>query len=69
MSQSFVPGESVDHRDAHACIGTACGFDLNNRRYGMANKSTIYVGKVLNNSGSGNGPWILAGGMGNGQWV
>jgi subtilisin family serine protease len=64
VSQSFVPGESVQDNNSHGthCIGTACGFkDLNGRRYGVAHQSTIYVGKVLNNSGSGNTGWIIAG--------
>jgi subtilisin family serine protease len=64
VSKSFVPGQPVQDGHSHGthCIGTACGFkDLNGRRYGIANRSTIYVGKVLSNSGSGNGAWILAG--------
>jgi len=64
VSQSFVPGENVQDGMGHGthCIGTACGFkDLNGRRYGIAHKSTIYVGKVLSNAGSGDGGWILAG--------
>ena len=64
MSQSFVPGEAVQDSNSHGthCIGTACGFkDLNGRRYGIAHKSTIYVGKVLSNAGSANSGWILAG--------
>nr|AHB86037.1 Pwb3 [uncultured bacterium] len=64
VSQSFVPGEDVQDGQGHGthCIGTACGFkDLNDRRYGVAYEATIYVGKVLNNAGSGNGGWILAG--------
>lgn len=64
VSQSFVPGEDVQDGMGHGthCIGTACGFkDLNGRRYGVARESTIYVGKVLSNAGSGAGGWILAG--------
>ncbi|MEG4634588.1 S8 family serine peptidase [Microcoleus sp. AR_TQ3_B6] len=64
VSQSFVPGEAVQDGNSHGthCIGTACGFkDLNGRRYGIAYESTIYVGKVMSNSGSGNSGWILAG--------
>ncbi|MEG4810597.1 S8 family serine peptidase [Microcoleus sp. F8-D3] len=64
VSQSFVPGEEVQDGMGHGthCIGTACGFkDQNGRRYGIAHKSTIYVGKVLSNAGSGAGAWILAG--------
>ncbi|MEG4199240.1 S8 family serine peptidase [Microcoleus sp. Pol12A5] len=64
VSQSFVPGEDVQDGNSHGthCIGTACGFkDLNGRRYGIAYESTIYVGKVLSNAGSGASGWILAG--------
>ena len=64
VSQSFVPGEAVQDGQGHGthCIGTACGFkDLNGRRYGVAHKSTIYVGKVLSNAGSGSSAWIIAG--------
>lgn len=64
VSQSFVPGEEVQDGHSHGthCIGTACGFkDINGRRYGIACESTIYVGKVLSNAGSGDGAWILAG--------
>jgi len=64
VSKSFVPGEAVQDGHSHGthCIGTACGFkDLNGRRYGIAHKSTIYVGKVLSNAGSGQSGWILAG--------
>jgi subtilisin family serine protease len=64
VSQSFVPGEAVQDGNSHGthCIGTACGFkDLNGRRYGIAYESTIYVGKVLSNAGSGDSGWILAG--------
>jgi len=64
VSQSFVPGEAVQDGHSHGthCIGTACGFkDLNGRRYGIAHQSTIYVGKVLSNAGSGDSGWILAG--------
>ncbi|MDX2243196.1 MAG: S8 family serine peptidase [Leptolyngbyaceae cyanobacterium bins.302] len=64
VSQSFVPEEDVQDGVGHGthCIGTACGFtDVNGRRYGVAYESTIYVGKVLDNSGSGYTSWILAG--------
>ncbi|MGB3267516.1 MAG: S8 family serine peptidase [Microcoleus sp.] len=63
VSKSFVPGEDVQDGNGHGthCIGTACGFkDLNGRRYGIAYESTIYVGKVLSNAGSGASGWILA---------
>lgn len=64
VTQSFVPDEDVQDVVGHGthCIGTACGtVDVNGRRYGVATESTIYVGKVLDNSGSGYTSWILAG--------
>lgn len=64
VSQSFVPSEAVQDGNRHGthCIGTSCGFkDINGRRYGIAHGATIYAGKVLNNAGSGQTSWILAG--------
>lgn len=64
LSKSFIPGEVEQDGNSHGthCIGTAAGFkDLNGRRYGVAYKSTIYVGKVLSNAGSGSTSGILAG--------
>jgi subtilisin family serine protease len=63
-ARSFVPGEEPGDGQGHGthCIGTSCGFkDVNGRRYGVAYKANIYVGKVLNNAGSGQQSWILAG--------
>lgn len=64
LSKSFIPGEVEQDGNGHGthCIGTAAGFkDLNGRRYGVAYKSTIYVGKVLSNAGRGSTSGILAG--------
>jgi subtilisin family serine protease len=64
LSKSFIPGEVTQDGHSHGthCIGTAAGFkDLNGRRYGISYKSTIYVGKVLSNAGSGSTSGILAG--------
>jgi subtilisin family serine protease len=64
VSQSFISGEPVQDRNSHGthCIGTACGNrDVNGRRYGIAYESSIYVGKVLSNAGSGPTTGILAG--------
>lgn len=67
ISSSFVPNETVKDGHSHGthCIGTACGplkpTDTTKPRYGVAYKSKIYVGKVLNNAGSGADGWILAG--------
>lgn len=62
FSCSFVPNEAVQDLHGHGthCIGTACGdIDNNNLRYGVAKDAIIYVGKVLNNQGSGAQSWIL----------
>jgi subtilisin family serine protease len=66
ISRSFVPGQSVQDGHSHGthCIGTACGPKTppgNTRRYGVAGESTILIGKVLSNQGSGQQGWILAG--------
>lgn len=63
FSSSFVPNEAVQDLHGHGthCIGTACGDkDMHNQRYGVANDSIIYVGKVLSNQGSGAQSWILS---------
>jgi hypothetical protein len=63
---SFVPGQPVQDGHSHGthCIGTSCGPNAppgGMRRYGIAYQATILVGKVLNNLGSGQQGWILAG--------
>ena len=65
VTESFVPGEDVRDVQGHGthCIGTACGpvAPAGQARYGIAHEADIYVGKVLNNSGSGREGWIIAG--------
>ena len=66
VSQSFVPGQSAQDGNGHGthCTGTACGPRVppgGARRYGVAYGCDIYIGKVLDNQGSGQGGWILAG--------
>jgi subtilisin family serine protease len=66
VSQSFVPGQTVQDGNGHGthCIGTACGVRVppgGARRYGIGFGTDIFVGKVLDNMGSGQGGWILAG--------
>ncbi|MFN7766517.1 MAG: S8 family serine peptidase [Planctomycetaceae bacterium] len=66
VSQSFVSGQGVNDLNGHGthCIGTALGFQQRAggaRRYGCAHRGEIYVGKVLNNGGSGGDSGILAG--------
>ncbi|GGI81443.1 hypothetical protein GCM10007973_17410 [Polymorphobacter multimanifer] len=65
VSRSFV-GQPVQDLHSHGthCIGTACGPLAppgNTPRYGIAHRSTIFVGKVLSNSGTGSTGGILAG--------
>jgi subtilisin len=65
INQSFVEGQVVQDGHGHGthCTGTACGprSPQNGMRYGVAYEAQIYIGKVLNNSGSGTDTAILAG--------
>lgn len=67
VSKSFVPGESVEDGHGHGthCAGTAAGPMRPGApsvpRYGVAPEASLYVGKVLNNSGSGRERDILVG--------
>lgn len=64
VTSSFISGQTVQDGHGHGthCIGTSCGSrDANGRRYGVAQKATIYAGKVLSDSGSGSTSGILAG--------
>jgi len=65
ISASFV-GQPVQDLHSHGthCIGTACGPQSpagNTPRYGIAYRSSIYVGKVLSNSGGSVGASVLGG--------
>ncbi|MDB5590485.1 MAG: Subtilisin-like serine protease [Enterovirga sp.] len=65
-TMSFVPGEDVADGQGHGthCAGTAAGLasaTTDHPRYGVAPDAELYVGKVLNNAGSGQEGWILAG--------
>ena len=65
-SKSFVMGQTVDDGHGHGthCIGTACGPQSpggSRPRYGIAHGASIFVGKVLSNSGSGPDGGILEG--------
>jgi hypothetical protein len=65
VSQTFV-GEPVQDLNGHGthCIGTSCGPKApagTTPRYGIGYKASIFVGKVLSNSGSGSGAGVLAG--------
>lgn len=66
VQQSFVPDDaSAQDGQGHGthCIGTACGprAPAGQIRYGIAHEADISVGKVLNNAGSGQEGWVLAG--------
>lgn len=65
VSATFV-GQPVQDLHSHGthCIGTACGPKApagTTPRYGIGFRSSIFVGKVLSNSGSGVGGSVLAG--------
>lgn len=66
VSKSFIPGVSSAN-DGHGhgthCTGTACGpfKSAIGPRYGIAHKSSIFIGKVLSDGGSGSDGGILAG--------
>ena len=64
-SKSFVSNQAVQDGNGHGthCTGTATG-SVNSQispRYGIAYNASIYIGKVLNNAGSGTDSQILAG--------
>ena len=66
ISQSFVDGAEVQDGNGHGthCVGTSCGPadpPDDSRRYGVAGEASIFVGKVLNDAGSGTDGEILAG--------
>lgn len=66
ISKSFVDGEQVQDLHGHGthCTGTACGSrepKNTGTRYGIAYEAEIYIGKVLNNKGSGMDNSILDG--------
>jgi subtilisin family serine protease len=63
---SFVAGQDAQDGHGHGthCIGTACGSigaAIPPPRYGIASNAEIFVGKVLNNQGTGSDGQILAG--------
>jgi subtilisin family serine protease len=64
-SRSFVTGLPVDDGHGHGthCAGTAAGPARpgQGRRYGIASQATLFVGRVLDDSGAGADAGILAG--------
>ncbi len=66
IHQSFVTGETTQDGHGHGthCTGTSCGpvsSPSAAERYGIAYAASIYIGKVLSNSGNGGDGGILAG--------
>lgn len=68
ISASFIAGEDVSDGNGHGThvAGTACGPKVssipnNHQRYGIAYESTMLIGKVLSNAGTGTSGEILAG--------
>lgn len=65
VSQTFV-GQPVQDGNGHGthCTGTACGTKTPagfTQRYGIGYRSSIFIGKVLSNAGSGTTAGVLAG--------
>lgn len=64
-NQSFVPGESVADGHGHgthvAATVAGTGAASGGSRKGVAPGADLMVGKVLNNAGSGQDAWIIAG--------
>jgi subtilisin family serine protease len=63
-TRKFVSGGTAGDADGHGthCVGVACGHkDEAGTRYGVAYKSNIFCGKVLNDDGEGTDSGILAG--------
>jgi subtilisin family serine protease len=64
-AQSFVAGQTVEDGHGHGthCCGTIAGpvTPVSGRRYGVAPRALLYVGKVLGNDGRGADRSILAG--------
>lgn len=66
VSQSFVAGEPAQDGHGHGThvVGTSCGPDDPlgpSRRYGVAGRAKLFVGKVLSDQGGGSDGQILAG--------
>ena len=65
VHSSFIPNQTVQDVHGHGthCTGTACGLRAPGGvpRYGIAYEASIYIGKVLSNSGGSVGGSVLAG--------
>ncbi|MFJ5216940.1 S8 family serine peptidase [Streptomyces sp. NPDC088354] len=64
-SQSFVPGQDVTDRHGHgthvASTVAGTGAASGGKEKGVAPGASLHIGKVLDNDGSGQDSWILAG--------
>ncbi len=64
-AESFVPGQDVTDRHGHgthvASTVAGTGAASGGREKGVAPGASLHIGKVLDNSGSGQDSWILAG--------
>ncbi|MER7249690.1 S8 family serine peptidase [Kribbella sp. NPDC000426] len=64
-STSFVPGQDVTDRNGHgthvASTIAGTGAASNGKEQGVAPGAGLHIGKVLDDSGSGQDSWILAG--------
>ncbi|MGV9703090.1 S8 family serine peptidase [Streptomyces sp. NPDC003483] len=64
-SESFVPGQDVTDRHGHgthvASTVAGTGAASDGKEKGVAPGASLHIGKVLNNEGSGQDSWILAG--------
>ncbi|MFF3559944.1 S8 family serine peptidase [Streptomyces sp. NPDC002574] len=64
-SQSFVPGQDVTDRHGHgthvASTVAGTGAASDGKEKGVAPGASLHIGKVLDNDGSGQDSWILAG--------
>ena len=65
VSSSFIPGQTVQDGHSHGThtAGTAGGpqTPASGPRYGVAYNASLYIGKVLNDAGTGVGGSIIAG--------
>ncbi|MEU6342895.1 S8 family serine peptidase [Streptomyces sp. NPDC046977] len=64
-SESFVPGQDVTDRHGHgthvASTVAGTGAASDGKEKGVAPGASLHIGKVLDNDGSGQDSWILAG--------
>lgn len=63
MTNSFVPGETVEDYNRHGthCSGTVLALDNNDGVVGVAPAAQLLIGKALANSGSGSWSYLISG--------